>query len=487
MKKFVAILLFMSFLFTLFTGTGQAASATVTPKLYLDNNLLTPAVGPELVNNKYTVVPIRVISENIGAKVNWDQTNKTVTIYSGNDTVFLKINDIQAFVNDKGLQMDTPAIVKSGTTLVPLRFVGESLGLKVDWDNTTKTVYLKSPEPAETPPPTETTDPGNSGEETAGSLTSITYDGNGGVIVTYDGQAVMSKPVFLDNPKRLVFDFPNAGFSDSFEPAFPSSAAIGQISVTGHPALAQIRYSLYSLAPSTVRVVLDLTADTTYTVTESSGQYLIQLGADGGTPTNPGTVPGTDPGTGNSDGSNPVPGKKYTVVIDAGHGGTDPGAQSILSGKWEKETNLSIALKVKALLDKEPLINAQMTRSTDVFVELDERVNIAQKLKADLFLSIHANSSSPSASGTETYYTRANSKTLAETVHKYLIKGTGLKDRGVKTANYRVTKATTMPAILMETGFVTNSNDAAILFDPAKQQVIAQSIVQGIKAYLKIS
>ncbi|MFD1955671.1 N-acetylmuramoyl-L-alanine amidase [Paenibacillus thailandensis] len=474
MKKFVAFMLFMSFLFVAFTGFGPAVSAAVTPKLYLNGELVEAPVAPQLVENKYTVVPIRIISEGLGMKVTWSQADKTATIKSESDTIVLKINESVADVNGNQAQMDTPAIVQSGTTLVPLRFVGESMGLEVKWDNTAKAAYVSGEVSEETP-----------GEETEadGRLTSISYDETNGVTVSYEGTVEMSKPMVLDNPKRLVFDFENTDYAEDFQPAMSLTTMMGEIAVSGHDTLTKIRYSLFSAEPPTARIVLDLSGSSTYSVSEGEGEYRIKVekdtstGNDSGSGTAPET-PTTPPDSGS--------GKKYTVVIDAGHGGSDPGAQSVNS-RWEKEVNLSIALKIKALLDKEPNIDLQMTRTGDTYPSLQDRVDFAEKANADIFISIHANSATPSASGTETYYTHENSKKLAETVHKYLVKGTGLKDRGVKTANYFVTRETTMPAILLETGFLTNAGDAAVLYSSEKQQDIAEQIVIGIKEYLGVS
>ena len=91
------------------------------------------------------------------------------------------------------------------------------------------------------------------------------------------------------------------------------------------------------------------------------------------------------------------------------------------------------------------------------------------------------------ASGSETYYWRSDSLAFAKVMHKHLIAGTGLNDRGVRTGNYHVIRETTMPAILLEAGYLSNSGDSAVLYNSAKQDKIAQEIVAGIEEYLKIS
>ncbi|OZB90047.1 hypothetical protein CJP46_35295 [Paenibacillus sp. XY044] len=191
---------------------------------------------------------------------------------------------------------------------------------------------------------------------------------------------------------------------------------------------------------------------------------------------------GTSPG----DQSERMNRMKRLIVIDAGHGAKDPGAIGYSKKNQEKAFNLSVALKVNELLKNDTNLEVRLTRSTDVFLELKERSDFANKAKADAFISIHANSASTTATGTETHYTRADSKALAEVIHKHVLKATGLKDRGLHTGNLYVTKHTNMPAILLEPGFVSNPTEEAILFDGNFQTKLAQEIVSGLKEYFRV-
>ncbi|WP_336786709.1 N-acetylmuramoyl-L-alanine amidase family protein [Paenibacillus sp. MMO-177] len=471
-KKFVPILLFMAVLFTLFTGVGQAATTPVVPKLYLNDQLLKPLDDPQIVNN-FTLVPIRVVSENMGYKVNWAAATKTVTIHNDQNEIVLTIDNNIALVNNNKVQMDMSAKLQKGrTTLIPIRFVSEQLGLTVKWDQASQSVYLyKAADPEE---PSTTPDPGQTG-----SITSVQYDSSFGIIIGYDGKVTANKPFKLDSPKRIVIDFPNTTYSDNMSSQFMGAET--RIPVADNPYISMFRYSVFSTNPATARLVLDLNTDKDAdAVVQDNGAGVITIGLTDPattTPVDPTPPPvTTDPGT-----------KVYNVVIDAGHGGTDPGAQSI-NGRWEKEANLILSLKVKALLDKEKNIKPLLSRPEDKFVTLADRVTFAKNNKADIFISFHANSNpNSSVSGTETYYTRDNSKALANVIHKHLVKGTGLKDRGVKYGNLHVTRETTMPAILLETGFLSNKGDSDILYNDAAQNKMAAEIVAGIKEYLKLS
>jgi N-acetylmuramoyl-L-alanine amidase len=178
-----------------------------------------------------------------------------------------------------------------------------------------------------------------------------------------------------------------------------------------------------------------------------------------------------------------------TIVIDPGHGGKDPGAVGY--GLYEKTVVLDTALKVKALLKQTPF-DVQLTRETDVFPELSERVAFAKNRDADIFVSIHANASNGSASGTETYYYAAatnphvqDSKALATYIQKRLITAWNLNNRGVKDADYYVLKQNSMPAVLAELGFIDNKSDNNKLKSAAYRQLAADAIYLGILDYYK--
>src|SRR5690606_20192507 len=141
--------------------------------------------------------------------------------------------------------------------------------------------------------------------------------------------------------------------------------------------------------------------------------------------------------------------RPYVVVLDAGHGGSDPGAKSV-NGRWEKDFNLAIVRKVQELLTDSQELKLVLTRDDDTYPTLDERIELANFLGADLFISVHANShKSSSVNGTETYYKHGYSLPLAQIMHRHILQATGFKDNGVRTAEFKVIKYTTMPAVLL--------------------------------------
>ncbi|MGM0549093.1 MAG: N-acetylmuramoyl-L-alanine amidase [Bacillota bacterium] len=173
------------------------------------------------------------------------------------------------------------------------------------------------------------------------------------------------------------------------------------------------------------------------------------------------------------------------IVIDAGHGGFDPGAIGP-NDLEEKTPNLAIAKKVRYLLLKQKQ-RVLLTRESDEFRSLQQRVNFANNKKADLFVSIHANSfNNPQSGGIETYYNKANNKNrfLAEKIQDKLGRSLGIVDRGIKESNFYVIKYTKMPSALIEVAFLSNYHEARLLKNKDFQQKAATLIVEGILDYL---
>ena len=176
---------------------------------------------------------------------------------------------------------------------------------------------------------------------------------------------------------------------------------------------------------------------------------------------------------------------KIVVIIDPGHGGKDSGAIGI-GGVQEKNVILPIGKRIAEVLERNG-IQVIMTRDSDYFVTLPGRVTMAQQANADVFVSIHANSagaSRPEVSGLETYHYNSG-LTLARIVHNKILQSLNVRDRSVRKARFYVLRKTSMPSILVETGFLTGREDAAKLRTSAYQNQMADAIAQGILQYLK--
>ncbi len=191
-----------------------------------------------------------------------------------------------------------------------------------------------------------------------------------------------------------------------------------------------------------------------------------------------------------------------TVVIDAGHGAHDTGARGVKG--WEKDYALDLALRLeKALIARK--FKTLMTRRTDVFLPLSQRVAIANRQRKAIFISVHFNSSgSRAANGIETYAlapqgTRstnggsnpwsyklngnirdAENIALATSVHAHVMYDLKTIDRGIKRARFNVLRGINKPAILFEGGFITNSREGTLINDEAYRQRIANSIAEAV-------
>ncbi|MEH2027133.1 N-acetylmuramoyl-L-alanine amidase [Nostoc sp.] len=180
-----------------------------------------------------------------------------------------------------------------------------------------------------------------------------------------------------------------------------------------------------------------------------------------------------------------TPRGKLLVVIDPGHGGKDSGAPG-LGGLLEKDVILPIGKRVGAILEQNG-VQAVLTRDADFFVELQGRVEIAKRVNATLFVSIHANSvdNRPDVNGLEVYYYDSG-YALAEVVRKTILQNIGtIKDRGTRKARFYVLRKSSMPSILVETGYMTGYEDNPRLGTPEYQNRMAEAIARGILKYLQ--
>ncbi len=172
------------------------------------------------------------------------------------------------------------------------------------------------------------------------------------------------------------------------------------------------------------------------------------------------------------------------VIIDAGHGGDDPGTNG--SGYEEKEITLAVALKVEALLLDDDF-EVIMSRTDDTYIALTDRAALTEEYDAPVFVSIHCNAAEniPTANGIETYAAPddTDDAELAGCLQKQLIAATAAKDRGVKTSKLVVLTHNPAPAALVEIGFMTNADECAKITDEAYQDTLAAAIAAGINDY----
>ena len=175
---------------------------------------------------------------------------------------------------------------------------------------------------------------------------------------------------------------------------------------------------------------------------------------------------------------------KNKVVLDAGHGGSDYGA--IREGINEKDITLDVTNRVASIL-KSKGYKVALTRTDDTFVSLQDRVEFSESETPEIFVSIHVNSAvATEPRGVETHYYHDYSKDLANVIHTHLVKEIDTKDRGLFKSKFYVINHTTVPAVLVEMGFISNADERAELITDTRKQKTAKAIAEGIIEYIKL-
>lgn len=363
------------------------------------------------------------------------------------------------------------------------------------------------------------------------------------ITLEMDGEATFHAER-VENPERVFFDVKNATAAASLADAtlkFPGDL-VRDVRFGRHPGATRVvmdlrgaeSYSVFTLYEP-FRVVVDFKRAAAAAPTVASPDLKALAAAPlavrpapppFAVPPPPVSIP---PASTNSDGKFSLARQLglgvSRIVIDAGHGGHDPGANA--NGLTESELTLDIALRLQKLLAKQPGVDVVMTRATDVFIPLEERTRIANREAADLFLSIHANASrNTKARGVETYFlnfatnpeaeavaARENagsgqsmhklpdivraialnnkideSRDFADMVQRSMVRrlstrNAQLRDIGVKQAPFVVLIGAEMPSVLAEMSFVTNKQDAALLKTGAYRQQIAEALLDAVLRY----
>ncbi|MDY8021360.1 N-acetylmuramoyl-L-alanine amidase [Paenibacillus polymyxa] len=484
--------------------------------LFLDGKRVeAPAdAKPEMVNGKI-MVPLRVVGEQLGYQFKWEPQAYKISIQKNSTDMSMYVGRTSADVNGKTVSLDAPPVLRGNSTMVPLRFVGEQMGLKVDWNNNSKSVNLsqkaatqQANEQSQSQPSSQTstqstTSTNKTSSATATKINPVEADkhteatsspskqqnteqttANALLVqnITFEGETlkislnkdITPKVSKMTEADRIVVDLPEASMATDFLQPFPiRSDGTRALTNSNSEDVQEIRFAPTDGPNGGVRIVIALNQARDYDLsTNGLGDITLQLRERS---VNPVVITPTN-----------VEGRRI-VVIDPGHGGKDPGAGSV-TGRHEKEFTLAVALKVEQFLQNDPDIQIVLTRNGDTYPTLDERPQLANSQQASVFVSIHGNSMQASdkgkTNGSETYYARQDSLALAKTMHKYLVTATGFKDNGIRVANHAVTRKSQMPAVLLECGYLSNLSNEAAMFTEETQEKIAEGIVDGLKEYL---
>jgi len=465
-----------------------------------------------IIFNDRALVPVREVFEALGAKVLYKSATRDIVITYSGKNVTIQIDSNVAYIDGKTTKIPdgvTPMLIakwgESAKTMVPVRFVSDSVGLLVDFDGKSGKISVSEKE-KEKDKDTKTVQnkiTGISAKEKDGVVT---------VTVTASGNITKMSSPSVTASGTLYVDVDNLGYSISNK----KEVNLGAVST--------VRLGLHE---NSVRIAIDTENMKKHSVSISGKSIIFMIAADETaeiTPDNKNDDEDNEGKTGDEgkDSNKPKPselsGGKIYVVLDAGHGGTDPGAIGNLmteeelevfhkalqseepivdtleagTGKtyYEKTIALSVAKKVRDKLEEKG-VNVIMTRAGDTYPTLDERPEIANKRGAAMFLSIHLNSTVmpvTAANGIEIYYSESNngkeygitSKEMASIIVKKAAKSAGTTQRGVKAGNLLVTRKSVMPANLIEIGFMNNPDELLKLISDSYQEKIADGIAEGI-------
>lgn len=417
--------------------------------LYIDDMLVETQAMPPIQIEEITLVPVREIFEAIGAVIEWKEEEKKVYIAYQDTVIILEMNHPEAWVSGITFILDMPAKIINNKIMVPLRFISEQLGFDVYWDGVNRTIYINAPieKVPEIEPEEESED---SADDTVVGVNqgNIRYENTTPKLLIDLKEEVIKEQLIIQNDyvnKKIIIDL-----GDNYETSFNNGSMMIQDTVIEY---IEVKNTL------TTQFVLHMNGIYEYELDEQAKKLEIKF---------------------------IKPKDKYDKILflDAGHGGKAPG--SIANNLIEKEVNLKQTLAVKDLIENNTDIKVYLTRSEDISVSTEERPFIANDIGADLFVSIHNNSTSNSeVNGTEVhYYPDTNgdvNESIASLFQEKLIAYCGLKDRGVKPSpDLWVLKMSNMPAVLIEGGFLSNVSDASCLGDEAFTNAYAYAVYEAI-------
>lgn len=458
--------------------------------LVVNNQLLDPPLSPIIFNDR-ALVPVREIFEEVGATVNYINDTQTIEVVGENSYVELKINDNVAYINGDKTNIPDNVVPKliskvggETKTMVPVRFISENIGLDVEFDSNDGAIIIDSDgyeaDNEEYEAPVIEPEP-----EIQSGITAVSYEAVGdnklAVTVTANGDITDYSDFELKAPERVVVDFPGMKLD-----------GVAENSIVNECGITSVRFGNNS---ERARMVIDAENIRSYSVEQTAWNELtIEVMTKKIVSATPAPVV-KKPSTTDKKPSVSRPSGTKLIVLDAGHGGTDPGASGTLAGSpvLEKTLTLQITNRVKNILENAGY-TVSMTRTGDTLPSLVDRPTQANEENAAVFVSIHINSAEISeANGTEVFYAESNngdeygttSQKLAKNILDRMLYYMNSTNRGVKTAEHAVTKRCNMPAALAEVGFISNPAEVYNMTTDEYQQKAAQGIAEGIMITLR--
>ncbi len=518
-------------------------------KLIIDGDKLTNLPAAPTIINDSVVVPVREILEKFDAVLDWKSETKELFITKDDTIVLLKAGDKIANVNGEEKILIAPATIINDKLMIPVRFIAETFGFSVKWENRCVIINTNSSDEQISVAPAEKNNQtariteieiGNGeykikADSKLDKVDKNILDGNRLVIDIKNCEPKLNKNEIAVNDEliskiriaqnqitpvkitRIVFDMKNnfpfeisvgndnsilVSYQQKFISTLKNISCDGKI-ITLEKDSAQIDISQLNQTDDYCNKKYEIQFPCNIEDIFGSGKYFIhnEIFSHVEVKNDLLTIHENKIWTYeiSSDEKNiyikaMAPKEKYknVLVIDAGHGGTDPG--TINNSVKEKDLTFSIVKKILDLFDGNENVKVYSTRLTDVKIPLDDRIKMANEI-GDLFISVHINSAdkNQNVKGTEVYYCkdifdtqkRFSSKQLASFLLKNLIANLGSVDRKVKTESYVVLKKATVPAALCEIGFITNPDEFKNLCDEAYQLKAANAIYDCVLSLIE--
>lgn len=446
--------------------------------LYVNNTEVTAGVMPPVQIDGYVLVPIREVFQALGATVQWKSSEKKVYIEKDNSLIVLELNSKEAWVNGEIKEMDIAPKEINEKVMVPIRFISETLGYDVDWLGIERTVHIKEKNTIfDSNLNAGTINQGiNNGEisndyvQEADSLKNeistvfpfLQYDSNMQKLTLVGVSGLSSQDITITNDynkHKITFNMNNSSLE-----GIEASSWQGKLGY-----LKSVKVMKTDMG---AQMVVETNRLCETILTEDQNGITISF---------------------------VKPNEKYDkiIVIDPGHGGDDSGTRS--NGVNEKDLTLSYGKALYKLLENNEDIKVYMTRPEDYYATvgdgvvgkqyptLNMRVALSNEISPDMYISVHVNyATTASASGIETYYYTSSDKrgqTFANMVQNALVEEFGLRDRKTKHGDLYVIRETNDPAILIETGFISNDTDFGIITAPDYPERFANVVYECILEY----
>jgi N-acetylmuramoyl-L-alanine amidase len=496
MKK-IHYLILIAVGFTILFHLSSALAQSSEIKILMDNKPLELDVL-SIMEDDQIFIPARNIVDALGGRITWFPTLKLLTINIDNHIVRLVIDELSLEMDGKIIPLKTPAKIIDNRVMLPLEVIKIITPVEVEWDNQAKTLSINTIRPY--------------------LLKVRGYSDSDKTRIVIDlSEKTEFKANKLTNPDKIFIDimgsilkledtFKEIEVNDGILKTVRTAQFNEEITRVVFDLYQEVKYNIFSLTDPD-RVVIDI-----FRSEKKSEPFLETL------PPKPEEKPVPEPR---------VTGKRV-VIIDPGHGGSDPGAIGP-TGLKESEVTLKVALHLEELLKKAG-IPTYLTRDKNDFISLEDRTNFANQKNGFVFVSIHVNSTlnnRSTAVGTETFvlsskYIGASAKDVADRenrasrahpevdtdlasiigdleesanikysldfadiVQKELLKYLKLENRGVKQAPFVVLKGVNMAAVIVEIAFISNPQEEKLLKNNEFSQKTAQALFDAIIYYIK--